>query len=169
MRRGRHRRVWAATALGLAFACTGSSGAGLNPSPTETEVRGLVSGACRVTRSADPDQVPQRVLHEGGVSSNWYGNDVLWVLLPNGGRIVKAPGEKLAEKFPWVRLVHGTLRIDGRRLDGAAPPARAQVPSGYGLSGFQASAIVFPKVGCWVITGTIADEKLTFVVEVRRG
>jgi hypothetical protein len=161
-----HWRVLAA-ALGLSLACTSPRASDLSPSSTNAQ--GWVSGVCKVTQPVAADRVPQRVADEGGASSKWFGNDALWVLLPNGGRIIKAPGEKLEEKFPWVRLLQGTLTIDGRRLDGVAPPARALVPDGYGASGFQASFIAFPKEGCWEITGGIAPEALTLVVEVRRG
>jgi hypothetical protein len=76
----------------------------------------------------------------------------------------------LSEKFPWVRLIHGNLTIEGRRLDDASGPARLSVPSGYGVgSGFQASGIAFPAEGCWGVTGKIARQELSFVVEVRRG
>jgi hypothetical protein len=71
-------------------------------------------------------------------------------------------------KFGWWRKVSGRLSITGRRLDAAAPPARADVPSGYGLTGFQASSVFFPAQGCWEITGKVGDTILTFVTFVIR-
>jgi hypothetical protein len=126
-----------------------------------------------------PDRVPEtvkRVIRAGSSEptkvtfNDWYGNDVLWVALPPGAKILKPPGEGLSEMFPWVRLIHGNLTIEGRRLDDASGPARLSVPSGYGVgSGFQASGIAFPTEGCWEVTGKIARQELSFVVEVRRG
>jgi hypothetical protein len=97
----------------------------------------------------------------------WYGNDALWVELPPESEVVKAPGEELSEKFPWVRVIRGYLSIDGRRLDVPARPAEGQALRGYGSIGFQASGIAFPTAGCWEITGKIAGRELTFIVEAR--
>jgi hypothetical protein len=69
-------------------------------------------------------------------------------------------------KFGWWRAVTGPLRITGRRLDGEAPPLRADIPSGYGDTGFQATGVIFPTEGCWQVTGTVAGSTLTFVTFV---
>jgi hypothetical protein len=166
------------TALALATACTSPRGLEPSPSLTGNPAPGLLSGTCPVTRSVPPDRVPERVKRviRAGSSeptkvtfNDWYGNDVLWVALPPGAKIVKPPGEELSEKFPWVRLIHGHLTIEGRRLDDASGPARLSVPSGGVGSGFQASGIAFPTEGCWEVTGKIARQELSFVVKVRRG
>jgi hypothetical protein len=62
--------------------------------------------------------------------------------------------------------VTGKLRIEGRRLDGPAPPLTADVPDGYGDAGFQASGIDFPTEGCWEVTGRVGSASLTFVTLV---
>jgi hypothetical protein len=66
-------------------------------------------------------------------------------------------------KFGWWRAVPGQLRITGRRLDAAAPPLRADIPDGYGPTGFQATGVILPTVGCWEVTGSVGDSTLTFV------
>jgi hypothetical protein len=71
-------------------------------------------------------------------------------------------------KFGWWRVTPGKLAITGRRLDAQAPPPRASVPDGYGDSGFQATGVLFPTEGCWEITGSLPNAKLTFVTLVRR-
>jgi hypothetical protein len=43
---------------------------------------------------------------------------------------------------------------------------RAEVPSGYGDKGFQATALVFATPGCWEVTGRVGDAGLTFVTKV---
>ena len=53
-------------------------------------------------------------------------------------------------KWAWYRYVPGRLTIDGRRLDAPASPLRADVPDGYGDSGFQVSGITFPTAGVYV-------------------
>jgi hypothetical protein len=51
----------------------------------------------------------------------------------------------------------GPLSIIGRRLDAPAPPLGADVPSGYGMTGFQASGVKFPTEGHWEVTGRSAE------------
>jgi hypothetical protein len=60
------------------------------------------------------------------------------------------------------------LTIEARRLDGKAPPLRADIPDGYGDKGFQPSGIHFPTEGCWKVTGTVGNAKLTFVTLILR-
>jgi hypothetical protein len=65
-----------------------------------------------------------------------------------------------------VAVVEGTegeLTITGHRLDGKASPLRADIPSGYGATGFLPSGIYFPTEGCWEVTGAVGTAKLTFV------
>jgi hypothetical protein len=103
-----------------------------------------------------------------------YGNGRLWVggLWPNGviaaGPEFVQPDGSVGMKFGWWRAVPGGLRITGRRLDGPAPPLRADVPAGYGQTGFQASGVDFPTEGCWEVTGAVAEATLSFVTFVVR-
>jgi hypothetical protein len=73
------------------------------------------------------------------------------------------PDGSIGMKWPWWRGVRGTLKIEGRRLDGKARPIRADIPSEYGLSGFQPSGIYFSTEGCWEVTGRVGEVSLTFV------
>jgi hypothetical protein len=102
-----------------------------------------------------------------------YGNGKLWVALwPHGvieaGRPFANKDGSVSMKFPWWRSITGHLRITGRRLDGRAPPLRADVPYGYGTTGFQASGVVFPTPGCWQVIGKAGTTTLTFVTFVIR-
>jgi hypothetical protein len=72
----------------------------------------------------------------------------------------------IAMKWGWWRGVDGKLTISGHRLDRRAPPLTAYIPSGYGTTGFQATGLLFPTEGCWEVTGTVGDAKLTFVTLV---
>jgi hypothetical protein len=101
-----------------------------------------------------------------------HGNGKLWVGgLGDGGVLEVGPDHvepdgSVGMKFGWWRAVAGALRIGGRRLDGPAPPLRADVPGGYGDRGFQASGVRFPTQGCWEVTGTAGTASLTFVTFV---
>ncbi|HKY53031.1 MAG TPA: hypothetical protein VJM08_01945 [Anaerolineales bacterium] len=104
-------------------------------------------------------------------SPNRHGDDALWVDLWPENKILIEPKQmnvdgSISVKFGWYRGTRGQLTIEGRRLDAAAPPLQADILDGYGESGFQASGIRFPSEGCWEITGSVNDAKLTFVTLV---
>jgi hypothetical protein len=105
-----------------------------------------------------------------------HGNGKLWtVLYPDGTVVFRRGGPgfilsdgSLSMKFPWWRGVRGKLTVEGRRLDSSAPPLRARIPEGYGDTGFQSTAIIFPTEGCWEVTGKVGQASLTFVTRVVR-
>jgi hypothetical protein len=98
-----------------------------------------------------------------------YGNGKLfvWALDLRGTIVVTPdfvnPDGSIGWKFPWMRVVPGSLTITGQRLDAPAPPLRSYVPAGYGDVGFQASGVTFPSEGCWRITGKVDHTAVTFV------
>jgi hypothetical protein len=101
-----------------------------------------------------------------------YGNGKLWVGGLGANGVIVATPEFVEEdgsvrwKLGWWREVSGLLTITGRRLDGSARPLRAYVPSGYGMTGFQASGVHFPTEGCWEVIGKVATTTLSFVTFV---
>jgi hypothetical protein len=103
-----------------------------------------------------------------------FGNNQLWVVPIQEDGVIRADSRSIesdgsiSTKFGWWRITPGTLSISGRRLDASAPPLRADVPDGYGSSGFQASGVFFPSEGCWEITGAVGNASLSFVTFVRR-
>ena len=88
---------------------------------------------------------------------------------PKGAGAI-TPDGALEMKYPWFRGagLAGKLIITGRRLDAAAPPLRVDIPSGSSVTGFQATALIFPTEGCWEITGKVGDTAVTFVNRVIR-
>jgi hypothetical protein len=133
---------------------------------------------CAVTRP-NGSELPDVSTHHGpndnpSDNSTRYGNGKLWTTLwpngtvefrPGGPGFVESDGSR-SMKWPWWRGVRGKLTIEGRRLDGAAPPLRAHIPAGYGDTGFQSTALIFPTAGCWEVTGRVGDVSLTFVTRV---
>jgi hypothetical protein len=125
---------------------------------------------CPVTT---PEVAPVQASSMFGAGSA-TGNDALWVGALGPGGVIAAderlvePDGSIGWKLGWYRLVSGRLEITGRRLDATAPPLRASIPDGYGLTGFQSTGVTFATEGCWEITGTVADTPLTFVVFVIR-
>jgi hypothetical protein len=97
----------------------------------------------------------------------WPGGRLPAGPLPDGGSDARIePDGSISAKLGWERVKEGQLWIEGRRLDRAAPPLKADVPCCYGPSGFQATGVTFPTTGCWQVTGHLGDETLTFNVSV---
>lgn len=135
-------------------------------------------GGCVVT-APNGSEPPGVLTHRGpndnpGKNSTSFGNGKLWTTLWPNGTVEFRPGGpgfidsdgSLSMKFPWWRGVRGKLTIEGKRLDASAPPLRAIIPEGYGDTGFQSTALVFPTEGCWEVTGKVGDASLTFVTRV---
>ena len=121
------------------------------------------SGLCGVTLSNAAD-------HSFGTPllSTWLWPDGTIVFKPGGPGFVTGDGA-LGMKFPWMRGVRGTVKLTGRRLDGAAGPIRLEANDNYGEIGFQPSYVIFPKPGCWEVSAQVgerADSRITFVTKV---
>ena len=71
----------------------------------------------------------------------------------------------VANKEPWIRPAKVQLVVTGHRLDGKAPPLKAEIAGNYATR-FQATGMKFPVAGCWEITGKAGDKELRFVTEV---
>jgi hypothetical protein len=170
-----------AVAAIMAASCTASAPSAATPrtksSPGSSPGRLAAGAPCRVTRpishASPPAQMaaipplPVPYIH------GWYGNSALWVGVPTGGvlpaqRDYQWPRE-WGTKFPWWRAIPGKLTITARRLDGPSAGFHGEVPDGYGRFGFVPSDLVWPKPGCWQVTGTIAGRSLTFVTRVKLG
>lgn len=138
--------------------------------PAEASIGPLPStaaGSCPVTigNGNTPPGEAQSTLN--------FGNGRLWTVLWPGGLIFVPPIDvgpdgSLGMKFPWWRGpdVHGALHIRGHELT-LGLPVRADIPDGYGDTGFQATGINFPVAGCYEIVGEAGGAELTFVTLVR--
>jgi len=142
----------------------------------------LCGTALLIATCATPAPACQPTLPNGSTppgeapSANYYGNGQLWTAFwpegtlrfeANGPGLILSDGS-MSMKFPWWRGegVVGALTVEGRRLDGQAPPLGAEIPNGYGDTGFQASALIFPTTGCWEVTAHAGEAELTFVTRV---
>jgi len=109
-------------------------------------------------------------------SEQYLGNGELYTVLWPDGIVLFEPGGpgeirkdgSLVMKWPFVRGegVSGKLRIEGRSLHRSGLLVSADIPDGYGATGFQATALVFPEPGCWEVTAYAGDATLTFVTRV---
>ena len=128
----------------------------------------------RAQRTPKPPSFTCPVSHPNEPGNYEYKNEFLGTALWPDGTVVFKPGGpgsveedgSLSMKFPWTRYISGQLTIDGRRLDGSAPPLGAYIPRGYGDTGFQSTALIFLTPGCWEVTGHVGNGQLTFVTRV---
>jgi hypothetical protein len=151
----------------VAAGCSGSSEPQSEPASGATEA---AAETCAITVANG--SIPPSARDWGGrTPEDSHGNGKLWTLFWPHNVVIATPNfvqddGAVRMKWPWWRGVRGELRISGHRLDAKAPPVRADIADAYGRSGFQPSAIFFPTVGCWKITGTVGDASLTFVTIV---
>lgn len=101
----------------------------------------------------------------------FHGDGGLWTALWPDGKIVMESHNIEADgsysmKWGYWRGVTGALSVEGHRLDAEAEPLRASINDGYGDTGLQILALIFPTTGCWEVTGRVGDASLTFVTEV---
>lgn len=131
------------------------------------------AGACPVTEpNGRRPPNPERVA--GGQGPGGYGNEAIWTNVWMWGEgEVAVPATHVAPsgafgpmKWSWYQYGPGLLKIDGRRLDGPAPPLETTVPAGYGGQGFHPTGLIFPTGGCWEVTGRVGEASLTFVTRV---
>ena len=128
----------------------------------------LADDPCKVTRpngiAAAPDEPNQTTYGNRFLSTDLWENGTI-VFAPGGPGFV-TPDGALGMKFGWMRAARGRLAITGRRLDGAAPPLRSEINSGYGDVGFQASYVIFPTPGCWEVNAIVGNDEKSLVTLV---
>ncbi len=170
-------RVFTAVVV-LILACAPST-ANTPSAPSATgPLASTITGPCPVTTPPPAPLTPPPPAATGpnaglpfraGPGEFLYGNGALVVALPNDGTIhASDPSRGLpgSVKFGWDRIARGDLVVATRRLDAVTVPQAADVPGGYGDTGFQVSGLNFPSPGCWQVSGTVGGKRLTFVVNV---
>jgi hypothetical protein len=110
-------------------------------------------------------------------TSAWYGQDDLWVGLPDYPPVVQ--GSALVLKFPVVTLARGVPTsergapvVTAVRADaaGEAPGQVGGFARAYGTDdlSFWPASVPFPEPGCWTVTGLLGTASVQFTVSVER-
>ena len=161
----------------IAFLLVATPGAGVQSQATSdqpstpcpvTEPNGIVAMG---GEQAYAQSGPGAMRHSYGNPQLSLGPFGLWpngtvVFRPGGSGFVTSEGW-LGMKFGWQRGARGRLTVEGRRLDGPAPRLLAE-SGGSGGDVFQATSLIFPTPGCWVVTGHLGDASLSFVTKVEK-
>jgi hypothetical protein len=190
MRLLRSAKLFALTFTALTFAIPASAFAqdlsrpqkagsdGLKPAPPANCPITLPTAA----NFTPPYPVPKSAAAQFGLTAaGKFGTEKLWTVLPIDGvwrgPIPKRHGQyAYSDKHPWFRvhpafsLKDGLLTVTGERLDGSGP-SFIETYQGGGLVRDDDNAMIMgamqiPVFGCWRITGSYADQELSFVVWV---
>jgi hypothetical protein len=151
-------RDWIWLAALVAVLAVASTAAGGRAAPGRAE-----KGNCRPTlpNGHGPPGERRSAGHHANASRS------VWTVLPPRGRLVL---DLDGVKFPWWARRGRTLTIAGRSLDRRRLELRSRVNPGAPESAFTgsfwASAVFFPRPGCWSVTATADRARLTFVVLV---
>jgi hypothetical protein len=79
----------------------------------------------------------------------------------------RLPDGTLAPRWMfWRPRAGGSLDIEGRRLDAAAPPLGARFGAGYERSQLWVGVLEFPTAGCWEVTARSDGATMRFVTLV---
>jgi len=140
-----------------------------------------VPPTCPVTAPTNPSYLPpmpdpSQISHD----MFWYGSDGLWIALPVNGTWALghySPSQPaFRQKMLWYRKGYDwsshfqpPLVVAGKRLDEPAPPLAVDGPHAAGDPPvyFMTVGLNIPTTGCWEITGTYLQDKLTFVVWIK--
>ena len=133
----------------------------------------LAGGLCAESQNVCSVTRPNGSVPPGESSCpNCLGNGTQWAGLYPEGRVTPGgPGfilddGSLSMKFWWWRGVPGKLTITGAQTRCTCTATAGKHPEAYGDIGFQATALIFPTVGCWQVTGKVGESRLTFVTLV---
>lgn len=105
-----------------------------------------------------PSATPAR--EAWAATSNWIGNDALWLSLPVDGVF-----ERKYHKLFMIALKAGPIAITGRRLDGDGSD-RSGMFWAHATSENIGSSVTFAKPGCWELTYELGGEQLRFTLRV---
>lgn len=130
------------------------------PQPTPTSLP-PAGDKCPTTLAVE-DQPPDDPHADSFGFGLWFINAdrTMWAYL-DGGWAAGKDGNKVI----WIRPAGTQLLVSGRRLDGEAPPLRADIPCCY-TTGFQVTGLYFPTGGCWEVAAEAGEHHLQFVVEI---
>ena len=136
--------------------------------PAGIPIEGGVTAACQVTQSHWLKPPEDAAVQGSPGYGHYYVNDdrSIWVTTQwSRGDSDYLSADPNGIKVGWYRPAGAQLEVTGRRLDGKAPPLRAEVPCCYPTR-FQASGLYFPTDGCWEVMAHAAGSELTIVLWV---
>lgn len=121
---------------------------------------------CQQTRTVAYKALPLAIRNVPKTRPNgWFGKDDLWVILPKGSWARADSNGTYGLKMGWYRLSKGQMHLRAELVDGSKV-ASPHVPGGYPETGWQATGLDFPSVGCWRVTGSLGNTQVAFVIAI---
>lgn len=141
--------------LGLSLAALAVSACAAAAPPAPTAPACPVTPTVTETPPRDPNADPfgSGPWFVNADRSLWAQWNLGWQAGPDGNKVL------------WIRPAGAKLTVTGRRLDGDAPPLRADIPGGYPTT-FQVSGVYLSEPGCWEITAEAGGRRLQFVAQI---
>ena len=167
-----------AALVGTVLLLAGCSGSGhvrtaASPTTSPSPAPAVSMAACPVTKPSHSRPPRVAVLNWGQVLTTakhgWVGSGGLWVELPPRGVLETELRDGFLEaKFAWFRATPGQVVVIGQPMDSTRAPFKADVGTvpEYGPTGFTASGLSFGRAGCWRVTGTLGQSRLSLVLQV---
>ncbi|GAA2088884.1 hypothetical protein [Actinomadura alba] len=90
------------------------------------------------------------------------------MLLPSpDARAERWPDGRYHLKIGWWRGIDGELELSASSLR-TDDTVTHDVSGGYGTKGFQPTTPGFTTTGCWLLTGTLGETKVSIIIDVRQ-
>jgi beta-lactamase regulating signal transducer with metallopeptidase domain len=129
-------------------------------SPPDSNLTAAPPFECRETASRVQTKVSS-IQKEALGSGPWIINSERTIWAPDQPYIANR-----AVNTIWMRPANTELMLTARRLDGDAPDFTAGPATPYETA-YVAISVNFPVAGCWEVTATAGESKLTFTTRVR--
>jgi len=130
----------------------------IGPSPAEPRVAAPPPIECKVSPTIQETKMKETKSALG--SGPWHINDDRTIWAWDQPYIAGA-----AVNTMWMKPANVDLVITGRRLDGDSAPLKIQLAKD-ATAGYIATAMTFPKAGCWEVTATAGSSTLTYITRV---
>jgi beta-lactamase regulating signal transducer with metallopeptidase domain len=130
----------------------------IGPSVAEPRVASPPPIECKVSPAIQETKMKETKSALG--SGPWHINDDRTIWAWDQPYIAGA-----AVNTMWMKPANVDLVITGRRLDGESAPLRIQLAKD-STAGYIATAMTFPKAGCWEVTATAGSSTLTYITRV---
>jgi hypothetical protein len=120
---------------------------------------------CPVTQGSDrPGPLPADL--PVGPTEHWYGIEPLWVDLslvqPADDQPVPPDGRTY--RVRWKAFIDGELSANVTRLDSSGEGRAEVFPALAGGHAFWTGEVWLPSAGCWLVTATVGEVSLGFVM-----
>lgn len=126
---------------------------------------------CAVTklrsRGEMPPDVNEQFQQEQLNPDDWYGAGGLWTLLDTTDTAYKRSGGIMTLRTVWWRDHDEALTVEAVATK-TGETVQGESPGPYPVPGVQPISLPLPHLGCWHVTATFGETKVSFITDVSR-